>query len=216
MSIVSLEPLLYRTLAAHGTFIGSIRLEPHKATQLPIDSSFHFGASTRVYIIRERPQSRPIMDELEGSGTVSTSGSGDGGLLGLPETEMELDNLTEFNTAHNRRISMLGILSDDNRKMKTPRKTKISFNEEEEIINPEDVDPSVGRFRNMVETTVIPRKVRRIFVSILQESIVSVTFSLSLECLSAAVSVWGCWLPRLLRRKTVRFLKPSLAAKTLS
>ena len=43
---------------------------------------------------------------------------GKGGLLGLPESEYELDNLTEFNTAHNRRITMLGITDEPKR----PRK----------------------------------------------------------------------------------------------
>lgn len=73
---------------AHGTFIGSLRLESNKPTQLPIDSSFHFGASTRNYIIRERPQAgiRPIIDEIEKAGEET-----EGGLLGLPETETELD-----------------------------------------------------------------------------------------------------------------------------
>ncbi|KAK9695695.1 FHA domain [Popillia japonica] len=33
--------------STHGTFIGNLRLEPYKPTQLPIDSGFHFGASTR-------------------------------------------------------------------------------------------------------------------------------------------------------------------------
>lgn len=51
---------------------------------------------------------------------------------------------------------MLGI-PDENKRKGLKRKFKnISFNEEEEIINPEDVDPSVGRFRNLVQTTVIP------------------------------------------------------------
>lgn len=65
-----------------------MRLEGYKPTQLPIDSGFHFGASTRNYIIRERPQAgiRPIIDEIEKSGEEI-----DGGLLGLPETETELD-----------------------------------------------------------------------------------------------------------------------------
>lgn len=73
---------------AHGTFIGSLRLEAYKPTQLPIDSGFHFGASTRNYIIRERPQTgmRPIIDEIEKAGEES-----EGGLLGLPESETELD-----------------------------------------------------------------------------------------------------------------------------
>lgn len=38
------------------------------------------------------------MDELEKSGLESEGGT----LLGLPETENELDNLTEYNTAQNR------------------------------------------------------------------------------------------------------------------
>lgn len=143
--------------STHGTYIGSMCLEPNKPTQLPIDSTFHFGASTRYYIIRERPQTgnRVIIDELE-----KTSEDQDaGGLLGLPETETELDNLTEFNTAHNRRISMLGINDDEIHKPTRKRKKKgITFNEDEEVINPEDVDPSVGRFRNLIQTTVVPSK----------------------------------------------------------
>ncbi|KAL1436001.1 hypothetical protein MTO96_010758 [Rhipicephalus appendiculatus] len=111
--------------STHGTFIGTIRLEQHKPTQLPVDSKFHFGASTRLYILRERPQK----------------------------------NLTEYNTAHNRRITMLGIpdeeLKPPNRKQKN---LSVKFNEEEDVINPEDVDPSIGRFRNLVHTAVIPKK----------------------------------------------------------
>ena len=143
----------FHRFSAHGTFIGNIRLEKQKPTQLPVDSSFHFGASTRKYIIRERPQAgpRPIMEELERS----AASDSDGRLMGLPESESELDNLTEFNTAHNRRITMIGIPEDNKKKH---RKVRLTFNEEEIIINPEDVDPSVGRFRNMVESTIIPKK----------------------------------------------------------
>ncbi|XP_066597013.1 nuclear inhibitor of protein phosphatase 1 isoform X2 [Prorops nasuta] len=143
--------------STHGTFIGNMRLDAHKPTQLPIDSTFHFGASTRYYIIRERPQtgSRTIIEELEKLPDDADAG----GLLGLPETETELDNLTEFNTAHNRRISMLGITDDEIHKPTRKRKKKgITFNDDEEVINPEDVDPSVGRFRNLVQTTVVPSK----------------------------------------------------------
>ena len=40
------------------------------------------------------------------------------------------------------------------------RKKAVSFCEDEFIINPEDIDPSIGRFRNMISTTVIiPNKV---------------------------------------------------------
>jgi nuclear inhibitor of protein phosphatase 1 len=41
------------------------------------------------------------------------------------------------------------------------KKKAVSFNEEEDVINPEDIDPSVGRFRNMIQTVVvIPNKVK--------------------------------------------------------
>ena len=38
--------------STHGTFIGNVRVEAHKPTPLPVDSTFHFGASTRNYVIR--------------------------------------------------------------------------------------------------------------------------------------------------------------------
>ena len=60
------------------------------------------------------------MEELEKSASSET----DGGLLGLPETETELENLTEFNTAHNRRIAMMGIPAEDPKLKKKPRKTR--------------------------------------------------------------------------------------------
>lgn len=51
---------------------------------------------------------------------------------------------------------MLGI-PDEVKRPGSKRKNKsVTFNDDEEIINPEDVDPSVGRFRNLVQTTVIP------------------------------------------------------------
>ncbi|XP_026144051.1 nuclear inhibitor of protein phosphatase 1 isoform X1 [Carassius auratus] len=148
--------------STHGTFLGRIRLEPHKPQQVPIDSTMSFGASTRVYTLREKPQ------------TQSSSSAGDSkgledeelkGLLGLPEEETELENLTEFNTAHNKRISTLTI-EEGNLEIQRPkrkrRSSRVSFSEEEEIINPEDVDPSVGRFRNMVQTAVVPLKKKKL------------------------------------------------------
>lgn len=55
---------------------------------------------------------------------------------------------------------MLGITDDDVHKSTRKRKKKgISFNDDEEVINPEDVDPSVGKFRNLIQTTVVPSKV---------------------------------------------------------
>ena len=43
--------------------------------------------------------------------------------------------------------------------VKKKRKTVI-INEEEQVINPEDIDPSVGKFRNLIQSSiVIPNKV---------------------------------------------------------
>lgn len=42
-------------------------------------------------------------------------------------------------------------------KSKRPRRG-VTFNEEEIVINPEDIDPAVGRFRNLIQTTVVPTK----------------------------------------------------------
>jgi len=146
--------------STHGTFIGAVRLEANKPTQLPVDSVFKFGESTRRYVLRERPKSlhRPIMEELEKAGGTEVDG---GGLLGLPETENELDNLTEFNTAQNRRISMLGIAKEPENFVKKKRRSQITFNEEEDVINPEDIDPSIGKFRNMIQSSIIPRATAR-------------------------------------------------------
>lgn len=149
------RPFIIDLGSTHGTFIGTIRLELNKPQQVPLDSELHFGASTRIYIIRERPNTiAPTVpsddkmgDELEG------------GLLGLPETETELDNLTEFNTAHNRRTALADMTDPSPNPLKRRRKsTKVIFNDEEDVINPEDIDPSVGRFRNLISTTVIPSK----------------------------------------------------------
>lgn len=75
---------------------------------------------------------------------------------------------------------MLGITDDEIHKPTRKRKKKgITFNDDEEVINPEDVDPSVGRFRNLVQTTVVPSKVRvvldRCYI-ILDESIINLYF----------------------------------------
>lgn len=78
---------------AHGTFIGTIRLDPQKPTQVQVDSVIRFGASSRTYVLREKPampssslkQSENLQMEDE-----SVEGS-KGGLLGLPESDTELD-----------------------------------------------------------------------------------------------------------------------------
>lgn len=52
---------------------------------------------------------------------------------------------------------MLGIPETENLKPATAKKRKaVSFSEDEDIINPEDIDPSVGKFRNLVQTSIVP------------------------------------------------------------
>ncbi|VDN49569.1 unnamed protein product [Dibothriocephalus latus] len=77
----------------------------------------------------------------------------------LPRDEEELDNLTQFNTAHNRRITSIAELPPPKPLRSQRRMHSVHFNDIEEVINPEDVDPSVGRFRNLVQETFIPNKV---------------------------------------------------------
>lgn len=76
---------IHTTFTAHGSYLGSIRLEPNKPQQVPLDSTIRFGASTRTYIVRERP------NNLSKSITDDTGEEVEGGLLGLPETETELE-----------------------------------------------------------------------------------------------------------------------------
>lgn len=37
----------------------------------------------------------------------------------------------------------------------------VTFNEEEIIINPEDIDPTIGRFRNLIQSVVIQPSTKR-------------------------------------------------------
>jgi hypothetical protein len=64
---------IYLKCIAHGTFIGSLRLEPNKPQQVFIDSELKFGASTRSYIIRERPQATKHLPSIL-HGSSSTGG----------------------------------------------------------------------------------------------------------------------------------------------
>lgn len=54
---------------------------------------------------------------------------------------------------------MVGITDVDKPRKRKSHVNSVAFSEEEEIINPEDVDPSIGKFRNMIQTTIIPTKV---------------------------------------------------------
>ncbi len=69
--------------------MGTLRLEANKPTQIPLDITIRFGASTRSYTLRERPQVSLSM-ATDGEGGTLEEGEG-GTLLGLPELDNEID-----------------------------------------------------------------------------------------------------------------------------
>jgi len=165
--------LLYHTIlkrfflvdcgSTHGTYIGNIRIEEHKPTQLATNVKFHFGASTRSYQIRERPQTGIRIMHQDTNGlhipySETTASTSKITFTELPKSEIEIDNITEYNTARNRQSSNCDITECDRMSVSQKKKVNVSFQETEEIINPEDIDPSVGRFQNMIETQFIPNK----------------------------------------------------------
>ena len=110
-----------------------------------------------MYVIRERPGS--IQNGIGRTEDLTYTGN-------LPDDEEELDNLTEFNTAQNRRNTSIVNMKDT--KLKRPShkvNMYVHFTDQEEIINPEDIDPSIGRFRNLVQETFIPNKVRLVVIT---------------------------------------------------
>lgn len=85
---------LFSYSSAHGTFIGTIRLEPQKPTQVQVDSVIRFGASSRSYVLREKPAiPNAGLKQADDSGKMEDDNeeSSKGGLLGLPESDTELD-----------------------------------------------------------------------------------------------------------------------------
>ena len=87
----------------------------------------YFPKERRLFTHCERLHTgtKTIIDKLEKSSEEQDSG----GFLGLPEKKTELDNLTEFNTAHNRSISMVGITDDEiDKSIKKQKKKGITFN----------------------------------------------------------------------------------------
>lgn len=134
---VSLSCFFFST--GHGTFVGKRRLEPYQPVFIEEGGIFHFGASTRRYILRGRLE---LADEDE-----------EGNKDMLPqEHELEVlniffnilvishyfvlvQNLTEYNTALNRRIPIIPISLEDARRKKRQR-GNVAFLEEETIINP--------------------------------------------------------------------------------
>ena len=73
--------------------MGSIRVEANKPMQLPLDESFHFGASTRTWSLREKPNiPNSALDMSLNTSNAETNENdvSSVSLLGLPEAENEL------------------------------------------------------------------------------------------------------------------------------
>ena len=81
---------------AHGTFVGSIRVDAHKPVQVLVDTTLCFGASTRRFTLRERPNAQSSLkrEALKHGGEDE---AGSHSLLGLPEEDTELDVCKTFN-----------------------------------------------------------------------------------------------------------------------
>ncbi|CAJ0574040.1 unnamed protein product, partial [Mesorhabditis spiculigera] len=128
--------------SSHGSFYGKIKLEPLKPYFLEPETEFHFGASSRKFIVREK--------------IVTHSGANrdDDELRSTQPSDIQLEQVTEYNTAQNRRAQIIPQSAEEARRKKRPR-GNVAFIEEEDVINPEDVDPTIGRFRNLVTTAVI-------------------------------------------------------------
>ncbi|CAD5206639.1 unnamed protein product [Bursaphelenchus okinawaensis] len=128
--------------SSHGTFVKGVKVSSSQPVFLEYNDGFRFGASSRSYIIREKVAQLTHSDQAD---------------VPLPETETEVDNLTNYNTMQNKRLPQIPCTVEECRKKKRPR-NKVVFLQEEEVINPEDVDPTVGRFRNLIQTAVINNK----------------------------------------------------------
>ena len=137
--------------STHGTFIGNLRLESKKPQQIPTGSVLRFGASSRSYVIRDTIQTK-ILSQGESENMNFSDGV-------VPEDESQLDELTEFNTARNRCTPFTPDMEKSG-KRKHKKTLSVHFNPKEIILNLEDVDPTVGRFRNLCQTTIITKKTK--------------------------------------------------------
>lgn len=72
--------------STHGTFVGNTRIEPNKPTPIELNMNFRFGASTRIYTLREKPVQVQVA-RIDSEGVEEHTD----GTCTLPENELELD-----------------------------------------------------------------------------------------------------------------------------
>ena len=145
---------LHDNNSAHGTFIGKVRL-PKEPKPLAVNSKFSFGASSRHYIIRkgQNHESQGIQDGDDLTGDMKNAVMM--GHMSLPEDQVELDNMTDSNTRKNLKCSA-HIPSGYNpvAHLNKQRKKRVSFAEHNQVVNLADIDAQVGKFKNLVSSTV--------------------------------------------------------------
>uniref|UniRef100_A0A0N4Z738 FHA domain-containing protein n=1 Tax=Parastrongyloides trichosuri TaxID=131310 RepID=A0A0N4Z738_PARTI len=131
--------------SSHGTFCGKMKLQPFTPMFLNIGDVFHFGASTRKFAVREKPKETiiPIPDETDE--------------VAVTAAEDQLACLTEYNTTLNRKKQIIECTDEECRRKKKPR-GKVKFYEEEIILNLDEFDDKIGKFRNMAVSFVISDK----------------------------------------------------------
>jgi nuclear inhibitor of protein phosphatase 1 len=135
--------------SSHGTYVSETKIKPLTPVFMDPGTKFYFGASTRRFVIREKIETKTEKaDETKNDSTNIPKHI-------LPENEEELDHLTEYNTAQNRRIPLIEQTPEE-AKLKKKLRSKLTFAEEEIVINLDD--PSQGVFQNLVQTAIIPKK----------------------------------------------------------
>uniref|UniRef100_A0AC35TGU7 FHA domain-containing protein n=1 Tax=Rhabditophanes sp. KR3021 TaxID=114890 RepID=A0AC35TGU7_9BILA len=125
--------------STHGSFRGKIKIAPFVPTFLEINDSFRFGASTRKFVVQEKPGESNLLLHLNDEES--------------DEVDAELNNLTEYNTTCNKKKIQID-MSDQECRAKKRKRGKIQFAEEETILNLDEIDDKVGKFRNMAVTYI--------------------------------------------------------------
>uniref|UniRef100_A0A0N5BZL0 FHA domain-containing protein n=1 Tax=Strongyloides papillosus TaxID=174720 RepID=A0A0N5BZL0_STREA len=131
--------------SSHGTFCGKVKLQPFTPMFLNVNDDFHFGASSRHFVVREKPKETIIKMPEEGDENA------------ISAAEEQLACLTEYNTTLNRKKQIINI-SDEECRRKKKRRGKVRFYEEEIILNLDEFDDKIGKFRNMAVSFVISNK----------------------------------------------------------
>ncbi|KAG5672744.1 hypothetical protein PVAND_002844 [Polypedilum vanderplanki] len=123
--------------SSHGTWIGdNLKIEQNRPTPINIGSNFHFGYSTRIYTICKEEENEIMENEIIEN-----------------EPDIDIDALTNLNTQFNKNLFTNS--NTNSNIIKMAKRKNVQFVEPEEIMND---DSLTGRFKNLVQSIVIPTK----------------------------------------------------------